>query len=247
MAIKGKSKSRSKQRSALRPPRHEPVAPPTPLLRRPWVQLAAGVMLGVLAMVVLVWVTNQLRASDVEAQADSKAAQRRTAATAFQQAVRLAYGQVGVVEPGIAPTIFADMDAALDDLAKGKRPADAEEIFAQAAADAGKARKELAAFDVSATVADQGFDAIAVSSFTGSARGLVAVLDLYQQAARIAESAAVVGGDEQQHLADVAVDLRDTARSELARGWTQYLLALQAGGIPEAPAGSGSVPGLGAG
>ncbi len=73
------------------------------------------------------------------------------------------------------------------------------------------------------------------------------MLDLYQQAARVAESAAVVGGDEQQRLADVAVDLRDTARSELARGWTQYLLALQAGGIPETPAGSGSIPGLGGG
>ena len=247
MAIKGKSKSRSKQRAAPRPPRHEPVAPSTPLLRRAWFLLVAGAMLGVFAMVTLVWVTNQLRASDAEAEADSEAGQRRAAATAYQQTVRSAYSQVGVVEPGLAPTIFPDMDAALEGLAKGKPPTGAEETFTQAADDAAKAKKELASFDVTAAVADRGFDEIAVGSFTGSAETLVAVLDLYRQGARVAASAVAVGGDEQQRLADVAVDLRDTARSQLAEGWARYLQALRAGGIPEAPTGGGLVPELGGG
>ena len=62
MAIKGKKKP--KQRSAPRPPRHEPVAPPTPFLHRRWVQLTAGFLVGAFAMIVLVWVTNSLRADD---------------------------------------------------------------------------------------------------------------------------------------------------------------------------------------
>ncbi|MGZ8579700.1 MAG: hypothetical protein ACXWW9_00275 [Actinomycetota bacterium] len=242
MAIKGKRKS--KHRSAPRAPRREPVAVPTPFLRRRWVQLTAGFLVGVFAMIVFVWVTNSLRADDAEAAAGADAAKRRAAATAYQQAVRGAFSQVGVVDPGVTPTIFADMDAALDAMAKGNPPADAEATFKQAATDAAKARKELAAFDVAATIGDQGFDAIAASAFTGSAETLVQVLDRSRQAAEVAAAAAAVGGDEGQQLTEIAVDLRDTARAQLTEGWTEYLQALRAGGVPEAPTTGGIVPEL---
>ena len=247
MAIKGKSKSRSKQRSAPRAPRHEPVAPPTALLRRRWLLLAAGALVGVLAMVVLVWVTNNLRADEAAVEAGADASRRRIAATAYQQAVRDSYSLVGVVQPGIPPAIFAEMDAALDAMAKGKPPTNAEETFLQGADDAAKARKALVAFDVAEAIRDQGFDEVAASSFTGSAGALARVLDLYRQAARVAASAVSIGGTSHERLVDVAVDLRDTAQGELIGGWTRYLQALQAGGIPEAPAGGGPVPELGGG
>jgi len=191
MAIKGKRKP--KQRPASRPPKREPVAPPTPFLHRRSVQLTAGFLVGVFAMIVFVWVTNSLRADDAEAESAADAAKRRAAATAYQQAVRGAFGEVGVVDPGIAPTIFVEMDTALDAMAAGNQPPDAEATFEQAAADAAKARKELAGFDVTGTVADQGFDAIAAGSFTGSAETLVQVLDRYRQAADVAAAAAVAG------------------------------------------------------
>lgn len=247
MAIKGKNKSRSKQRSAPRAPRHEPVTPPTPLLRRRWVLLVAGALAGVIAVIVLVWVTNNLRADEAESEAGADASRRRAAATSYQRTVRAAFSQVGVVEPGIPPTIFADMDAALDAFAKGKPPPDAAGIFAQAADDAAKAGEDLASFDVADAVRDQGFDPVAAVAFTGSANTLTGVLDLYRQAARVAASAVGVDGAEGQRLADVAVDLRDSARGDLIAGWTRYLQALQAAGIPEPLAGGGTVPDLGAG
>ena len=242
MAIKGKGKS--KQRPAPKAPRHVPVAPPTPFLRRWWVQITAGFLIGVIAMVVLVWATNTLRAGDDLAEENDQAAQRRAAALAYQQAVRGAYSQVGVVDPGVAPTIFVEMDAALDALADGDPPHDAGEIFEQAARDAAKARTALASFDVSATVADQGFDEIAAGAFARSARTLIQVLERYRQAAQVAASASTVGGTEGERLAGVAVDLRDTARSDLVAGWTEYLQALRAAGIPEAPSSGGVVPEL---
>jgi hypothetical protein len=242
MAIKGKRKS--KPRSAPRAPRREPVALPTPFLRRWWVQLTAGFLVGVFAMVVLVWVTNSLRADDAEAEADADAAKRRAAAVAYQQAVRGAFSRVGVVEAGVAPTIFADMNEALAATAKGNPPSDAEAIFRQAADDATKAGKELAAFDVAGAVGDQGFDAVAVSSFTGSARTLARVLDGYGRAAEVAASAAAVGGEQGRQLAQVAVDLRDAAQADLQEGWTEYLQALRAGGLPELPTTGGIVPEL---
>lgn len=242
MAIKGKKKPR--QRSAPRAPRRTPVALPTPFLRRRWVLLTAGALAGIVAMVVLIWVTNGLRAGDVDEAADADAAAKRAAATAYQQAVRGAYGEVGVVDPGVAPTVFAEMDAALDALANGNPPADAEATFRQASDDATAAREELEAFDVAGTISDRGFDAIAATSFTNSAETLVQVLDLYGQAADVAAQAVAVGGVEGERLAEIASDLRDTARAELTEAWTEYLQALRAGGVPEAPTTGGIVPEL---
>lgn len=242
MAIKGKR--RPKQRPAARAPRRVPVAAPTPFLRRTWVQLTAGFLIGVFAVIALVWVTNGLRANDAEARADDDAAQRRTAATAYQEAVEGAFSQVGVVDPGVPPTIFADMNAALDASVDRDAPSDARAIFEQAAADAGKARKDLAAFDVTAAVADRGFDAIVVASFIDSAETLVQVLDRYRQAANVAAAATGIGGPQAERLHEVAVDLRDTANDELVEGWTEYLQALRASGVAEAPATGGIVPEL---
>ena len=246
MAIKGKKKS--KQRSAPRAHRHAPVTPPTPLLRRWWFQAGAGALVGAFVVLVLVWVTNNLRADEESANEGVDASRRVAAATAYQEAVRGAYSQVGVVEPGLAPTIFADMNAALDALANGKAPSDATKTFRQAADDAATASKELAAFDVVGTVRDGGFaDPIATASFTGSAKALTRVFNLYRQSARVAISAAAVEGAEGARLTDVAVDLREAARAELVQGWAQYLQALGAGGIPELPPGAALPPGLGAG
>lgn len=242
MAIKGKRKS--KPRSAPRAPRREPVTPPTPFLRRRWVQATAAFLVGAFAVVVLVWVTNTLRAEDAEAQAGADAASRRAAATAYQQAVQGAFGQVGVVEPGLTPTIFVEMDAALDAMVKGDTPAHAEATFDRAATDAAKARKELAGFDVAGTIADQGFDTVAATSFTSSADRLERALDLYRQAALVAASAAAVEGAEGERLADVAAGLRDSARTQLDSGWTEYLGALRSGGVAEVPTTGGTVPEL---
>jgi len=242
MAIKGKK--RSKQRSAPRAPRREPVALPTPFLRRRWVQLTAGFLLGILAMVVFVWVTNSLRANDAEEANADDAATRLAAATAYQQAVRGAFSQVGVVDPGVTPTVFTEFDAALDALAQGEPPAGAEATFEQAARDARNARRDLANFDVAGAITDQGFDVVAATAFTSSGTTLVQALDRYRQAAEVATSAVTTGGEQGRRLAAVAADLRDAARAELAAGWTEYLQALRAGGVPEAPTTGGIVPEL---
>ena len=242
MAIKGKRKSRP--RPAPRAPRRDPVTRPTPFLRRWWVQLTAGFLVGVFAMILLVWVTNSLRAAAAETEADADAAQRRTAAVAYQQAVRGAFGQVGVVEPGMAPEVFAEMNTALAATEKGNPPSDAEAIFREAATDAAKARKELASFDVAGTVGDRGFDPVAVTSFTSSAETLERSLEGYGRAADVAASAVAVGGEQGARLAALAVELRDAAQAELQEGWTEYLQALRAGGVPELPTSGGIVPEL---
>jgi hypothetical protein len=85
---------------------------------------------------------------------------------------------------------------------------------------------------------------VAVTSFTTSAKTLVRALDGYARAARVAASAVAVGGDEGMRLAAVAVELRDAAQADLQEGWTEYLQALRAGGVPEPPTSGGIVPEL---
>ena len=93
MAIKGKK--RSKQRSAPRAPRREPVAPPTPFLRRRWVQLTAVFLLGILGMVVFVWVTNNLRATEAEERSAESVAALRTALARARGKIALAGHSLG--------------------------------------------------------------------------------------------------------------------------------------------------------
>jgi hypothetical protein len=195
-------------------------------------------------MVVFVWVTNGIRANDADEANAADAATRLAAATAYQQAVRDAFSQVGVVEPGVTPTVFTEFDAALDALARGEPPGDAQATFEQAVRDARSARRALATFDVAGTIADQGFDVVAATAFTSSAATLARSLDGYRQAAEVARSALASGGEQGRSLAELAVDLRDGARADLADGWTEYLQALRAGGVPEAPTSGGIVPEL---
>ena len=242
MAIKGKRKP--KQRSTARAPKREPVALPTPFLRRRWVQVTAAFLLGIGAMTLLVWVTNDLRAGDAEAEAGARATDRLAAATEYQRAVQEAFGTVGVVNPGVPPTVFVEMDAALDQLAKGEAPAGAEATFESSSEDAAAAAKSLASFDVAAAVRDRGFDALQATAFTGSAAQLRQALDLYRKAADVAAVAVAAGGAEGERLARVAVQLRNSARTQLSEGWNLYLTALRAGGAGEAPTTGGLGPEL---
>jgi hypothetical protein len=243
MAIKGKK--RSKQRSAPRAPRREPVAPPTPFLRRRWVQLTSVFLLGIFAMVVFVWVTNNIREGEADEERADTAETRLAAATAYQQAVRGAFSQVGVVDSGVTPTVFTEFDAALDALADGKPPADAQATFERAIRDARSARRDLAKFNVARSIADQGFDVVEATAFTSSDATLLQALDGFRRAAEVAAAAVAVGGEQGRALAQVAVDLREAAKADLAEGWTEYLQAVRAGGVPEASTTGGELPGGG--
>ncbi|MGH2629122.1 MAG: hypothetical protein ACRDHI_00995 [Actinomycetota bacterium] len=242
MAIKGKRKSRP--RAAPRAPRREPVAVPVPFVRRRWVQVVAAFLLGVGAMTLFVVITNAVRDASAESEASARASDRRAAATGYRAAVQAAFGQVGVVNPGVPPTVFVEMDAALDGLSKGKPPLDAAATFRSGSNDAVAAAESLASFAVADAVRDKGFEPLQVAAFTGSAAQLGQALDLYGKAARVAGAALDAEGAAAARLTKVAVELRDTARTQLAETWNEYLAALRAGGVNEGPATDGLVPEL---
>ncbi len=244
MAIKGKSKAKSRPKQVARAPRREPVTVKPPIPQRRWVQAVAAFIVGLFAMMVLVWVTNGLRQNDADDQAANAAAQRRAAATSWRNEVETVIGKVAVLTPGVAPTVLDDMSQAMDALRKGDVPKDAEATFKTAQEDAQTAVDALSGFDLSAAIADHGLTPIQALAFADSKDRMVAALGLYRQAAAVAEQAAGATGTSKIALTKIAIDLRDTAVTQFQLAWSRYTEALSAGGIIDQGAGA-TIPGLG--
>jgi hypothetical protein len=213
--------------------------------------VTAAFLAGLLAMALVVWITNGLRqnradadaAASASAQADA-AAKKLQAATAWQTAAEGAFALVGTPNQGLPPTIFADLSGAIDTMSsKGTVPEGADQTFADAQANAKKALDQLTAFDLVATIRNQGFDELQAAAFTNSKERMIEGLQLYRQAAEVAALAATATDPaEIERLTKVAADLRDTAALVFNAGWAEYQSALRAGGVANIP--EGPIPGL---
>jgi hypothetical protein len=242
VAIKSK-KSRSKPKPVARAPRREPVPVPTPFPARRWVQVVAAFIVGVFAMMVFVWFTNGLRSNDSDSKAAANAATKRKAATAYQAAIEEAVGTIGVINPGVAPTVLPDMLQTLQAMQKGPTPENATTVFDDAATGVGKAINAIVKFNVADTIANQGFNSTEATIFTSSAQQLSLALQQFQRCAQTGSEAASAAGAE--GLVTITQGLCDSAQAQLSQAWSDYQAALQAGGIVEAPASAGQIPGVG--
>jgi hypothetical protein len=243
VAIKSK-KNRSKPKQVARAPRREPVPVPTPFFGRRWVQVVAAGLVGFFVMMLLVWLTNGLRSNDATSAADQAAAAKRTAATAYQAAVEEAIGTVGVVSPGTVPTVFPDMLQTVQQMQDGKTPDNAATVFDDAAAGAADATKAIVEFNVVDKIADKGFNSAEATIFTSSAQQLSLALTQFQRCAETATLSLESTGSTADDFLTVARGACDTAQAQLSQAWGDYEAALAAGGIVEAPAGGGQIPGL---
>jgi hypothetical protein len=244
MAIKGKNKAKSKPRPAVRAPRHEPVVVRPPVFERRWVQVAGAFMLGIVATLLVVWVTNGLRQNDVDAQAVDTAASRRAAATAWQRQVETEMSSVGTVQQGVPPVMFPAMNAAVDTMKQGTVPPKAAETFRTASKDGAAVVKTLTAFDLIGTIRDQGFDEGEARAFTDSKERIISALILYQRAADLGVLAAEANVAQLAALTKTVDDLRSNANSEFQQAWITYGEALAAGGINNSIPG-GALTGIG--
>ena len=243
MAIKNKSRGRSKPKQVARAPKRAPVEVPTPFLSRRWVQAVAAFVVGVFAMVVFIWVTNGLRDNDANALAAGEAASRRTASTSYQTMVQGAFGGIGTATPGVPPLVFPEMTQTLQDMGSGPVPEGAGAVFERAGSQARATGKAIAKYNVSSTIRDQGFDQTEAAAFTSSAQQMILSLQLFEQCADVAKVATEASSAEADNLVGVATKLCDGAQAQLSQGWVDYLTALRAGGVVETPQ-DGLVPEL---
>jgi hypothetical protein len=240
MAIKGKGRTR--QRQVARAPRREPVTVQPPVMQRRWVQVVAAFLLGVFAMVVFVWVTNGLRReSDDEASA-AQAQEQRKATLAYETQVRSVVTKIGQLQEGLPPILFPEMDATLRTMDGGTVPKDALDTFRKTEAGAQEAIDALTTYDLASSISGKGFDVLTATAFTSSKDDLIQALQTYRRAAEVGTQAATLTGDQLRALTKVATDLHDGALEQLQRAWSEYVGALNAGGVPQQP--SGPIPGL---
>ncbi|HEY7667957.1 MAG TPA: hypothetical protein VIE12_07500 [Actinomycetota bacterium] len=245
MAIKGKTKGRSRGRAPARAPRREPVAVAPPFFRRRWVQVVAAAVVGAFAVVMVVWVTNGLRQERADRDETEADATRRAAAQEWQNTLEGELGKLGTVSAGAEPTILVPLASAIDSLAEGKAPAETESTIDDALTLAKAAAKSLDGFDLTGTIADQGFDVEQTNYLLNSRSRIVHALRLYEQAALLAQMALAAEGDARVELAQRAVAVRDLGRALLNEGWTDYQQVIFALGLGQLPQPTGIIPGLG--
>lgn len=225
MAIKGKGKTKSRQ--VARAPRRAPVDVPKPVYQRTWVRVIAAFVLGVFAMVVLVWITNSIRSSNEESDAEAAQQTRADALATWRTEVESQIGAVGQIQDPSPPLVAPQVAAAAAAVAKGKEPPVDADALAQLQDDLGSAATALDGFDLTATIRDQGFDAAEVDALLGSRSELVAALQALEQAAGLVVVA--IDTDDPataKSLAAQAQDLDATATALLDDAWRSYRNAL---------------------
>jgi hypothetical protein len=235
MAIKGKSKTRSR-RPAPRAPRREPVQVRPPFFLRRQVQVIGSFVLGILVMMLLVWVTNGLRDQRRQDDADQAAANRRRVTIQWQQTVEGELGKLGTISPGAAPTLFTDLSTAIQGLADGKVPAKVGATTSTAADQATSAADTLGAVDLATKISGHGFNVTQTNYLLNSQGKMVDALTLFAHAARVASRAASQTGPEAiTALGKQAAGLQTLAQQILTDGWSDYQQALFDAGLSQTP------------
>jgi hypothetical protein len=238
MAIKGKGKTRP--RRAPRPPRHEPVHVKPPFFTRRWVQVTGAFVLGFLAMMLLVWVTNGLREqSRIERSREREAAElQRTRGTVQDWAgvVDTQVGTIGqVTGPGIPPTLLPAASAVIDGVAAGDDVTGAGGTLDEAEADLATAIETLDTYELLDKIRNKGFDIPQTNYLLNSKTKLLEGLRNYRHAVVLARRSLSGGAG----LGKIAADLRDGALILFAGGWRDLEQVKQSVGInplPEAAA-----------
>lgn len=236
MAIKGKGRTRS--RPVSRAPRREPVTVKPPLFLRRWVQVGAAFVAGVLVVTLVVWVTNGLRRDRALSRSNAQASQQRKAGQTWQTELEGQIGKLGQITPGTptAPTIFTSVADAIGALAKGKTPPKGSAAALETVrTDAKAASDALTKYGLSDAIRGKGFDVGEVNYFLDSQKLIARSLDLYRQAAALAEIALDAKGRDA--LAKQATTAKANADALFQEGWFDYQQALYAAGIVQTPLG----------
>jgi hypothetical protein len=235
MSIKGKGKT--KARKVARAPRREPVQVKPPLFARRWVQVAGAFVLGISAVMFVVWVTNGLREQDrAQRTRDREAAKlerTRAVVEAWQVVVEGEVGKIGTITPGTAPQLLPEASAAIDGLAKGRDVPGAAGTLEGADAALKAAFETLEKHALVDEIRDKGLDVTQTNYLLNSRGKMLHALQVYRHAVDLARRSLDKGDD----VADVAAGLRDQAVILFGDGWRDLDQVKQSVGINPIPGG----------
>jgi hypothetical protein len=227
MAIKGKTKTRSKRPQA-RAPRREPVPIPQPVYARRWVQVTAAFLLGIGVLLFAAWVRGNLRADRASDRAAQELATQRQVVQGWKGVVEGQIGTVGQIQTGTPepPIVASAVTSALSTLAQGKDTGVKAETLRQARTALKKAADQIEGYALSEAVAGKGFGGGPAEFLLTSQTDLASALHVYEDAARLAMLALGAESDARKDLASAAQDVASRAAGLLQTGWNQYQNAL---------------------
>ncbi len=250
MAIKGKTKSRTKKAVTQGPkPAYVPVRKPF-LARR-------GVQFGILAVLFAVLAGGLWYGFAKQATRDREKA-RAARAAALQAREASTVGQfVSQMDAALGPNVgsklppgdrfgaFPGLKTSIDDMTAGKvKPKDAVSSAKAVVAAAPLAYKAIEAIGVANLLGGNGFPAGLIVSALDAQTKIGTGLHLYEDAANLLQMATAASGDQRKKLLATASSVLGTATSILDSGYTDYINAQATAGIfnPIQPGGSG-IPG----
>ena len=244
MAIKGKGKT--KARPPARAPRPVPVVRKPPFFVRRWVQLAGALLLGILAVMVVVWATNGLRASDAAEAASADDANARRAIQEWKTTVEGALASVGSADGAGGFVVQPELSASVETLRKGDPDKGARETADTAVTALGDAAETLEGVDLAELIRDRGLDAVTASAVLNSREKMLGGLALYGRVAAMVRDA--TAEDVDPAVADAliaeAAEIVPLAKQTFDDGYIDYTSALTAVNLfqPTVP-GAPGVPG----
>ena len=245
MAIKGKGKTKS--RPAARAPRPVPVVRKPPFFARRWVQLVGALLAGVIAVMVVVWATNGLRSSDVEAARTTDDANARRVVQEWQTTVDGALLNIGSAGGGPGQfVVLPALAASVDTLAKGDLDKQAQETADSAVEQIDEAVTTLEGVDLPALIRDKGLDTTTANYVLNSKTRMLDGLGLYGRVAAMVKAA--TAEDVDPAVADALIaeaqELLPLAAEVFAEGYTDYTNALGSVGLLQPTQAIPGAPGL---
>jgi hypothetical protein len=227
MAIKGKTKTRSK-RPPARAPRREPVPVPKPVYARRWVQLTAAFLLGIGVLLFAGWVRGNLRDDRARDKAAQDLATQRQAVQEWKRTVEGQIATVGQIQTGSLqpPTVAAGVTAALSALAGGQDKGVTADTLSQARKALKAAADQIESFKLSEAIQGKGFEGGPAEFLLTSQTDLASALHAFEDAARLAQLALAADKDTRKDIAAAAQGVAGRAAGLLQIGWNQYQNAL---------------------
>jgi uncharacterized membrane protein YgcG len=243
MAIKGKSKARSR-RSVTPGPKPVYVVPKKRFLARRSVQFA---LLGLLVVGAIAGITYGLIHEHDQQQAQDLQQRLSDTIGSYKDQITAALtSDVGQPNQTTGFDVTPAAVALIEPLKSGKNvPADAEKTASAAAQSAKQAASTIDAIDTTHLMGGKGFDATTVTTVQDSQSGMVNGLKLYATLNDTLAKAASASGAERAQLVAVADNLAPTAKSIFDGGYQSFIDAQIIGHQyqPQVPQGPGGIPG----
>ena len=232
MAIKGKTRAKSKPKPVARAPKAVPVNVKPPFFLRRWVQVSLALVAGIGSMVVLIWATNGMRDDDRSKEAAQKRESARRVVQEWQTTVDAAlvvFGPAG--SGGAPPLLFPELAAAIDATSKGKPPKGLDAVATDAVDVATSTADDLDQVDLPTLITGKGLVAKEAIWVLDSQKRMVFALKLYGEAATLLSDAAGAAEEDQTRLARRAGALAELAVEAFADGYQNYQFALTSVGL----------------